>query len=228
MAGDEREKDDAIALLADHIARLGGALPGLADKLRAAAAARGQPPPPLPDGDVGARFAGFAEFLRRFGRPDGRPPAPMALRPTLDDVVALLHPELSRRARLVATHAPSPLVVATARQLAHLSANLLVNAAQAIADGDADANRIELRSGADERGWAVIDVADSGAGIPEELQQKIFETYFTTKRGRGGGLGLTITRELVGELGGELRLWSAPGKGATFRIALPPAAGAPR
>lgn len=225
VAGDE--DDDALASLSSNIARLGASLPALAEKLRAAAAARGQPvPPSLPaisSAAMAQRFAGFAEFLRRFGRDDERPRTPTSLPPLLREVVALLRPELSLRARVVETYASSPLVLATERQLAHLVANLLVNAAQAIAEGDAASNRIAIRTGSNERGWAVIEIEDTGAGIPDELKAKIFESYFTTKRGRGSGLGLTISREIVDELGGELRLTSEPGKGTLFRIELPPA-----
>jgi C4-dicarboxylate-specific signal transduction histidine kinase len=232
VAGDEDDADDMLAFLSGNIARLGAALPALAEKLRAAAAVRGQPvPPSLPaiSADVMAqRFAGFAEFLRRFGRLDERPRRPTSLPPLLREIVALLRPELSMRARVVEKYASSPLVLATERQLAHLVANLLVNAAQAIADGDADTNRIEIRTGSNERGWAVIDVEDSGAGVPDELRDQIFEPYFSTKRGRGSGLGLTIARELVDDLGGELRLTSAPRRGAHFRIELPPAPGRAR
>jgi signal transduction histidine kinase len=232
VAGDEDEADDTLAFLSGNIARLGAALPALAEKLRAAAAARGQPVPPSlpsPTAEVMAqRFAGFAEFLRRFGRLDGAPRRPTSLPPLLREVVALLRPELSLRARVVEKYTSSPLVLATERQLAHLVANLLVNAAQAIADGDAGANRIEVRTGSDERGWAVIDVEDSGAGVPDELRDRIFEPWFSTKRGRGSGLGLTIAREIVDELGGELRLASAPRPGAHFVIELPPAPGRTR
>jgi signal transduction histidine kinase len=70
----------------------------------------------------------------------------------------------------------------------------------------------------------VVSVRDNGPGIPVELQDKIFEPFFTTRRGRGGtGLGLALCREYARRMGAVLSVWSAPGRGACFRVALPPA-----
>ncbi len=66
----------------------------------------------------------------------------------------------------------------------------------------------------------IIEVSDTGPGIPEELISKIFNPFFTTKKG-GTGLGLSISWKLVRRNGGLLRCKSAPGKGATFQIILP-------
>jgi signal transduction histidine kinase len=67
----------------------------------------------------------------------------------------------------------------------------------------------------------VVSVRDNGPGIAEELHDRIFEPFFTTRRGRGGtGLGLALCREYARRMGGTLSLWSAPGRGACFRLAL--------
>jgi signal transduction histidine kinase len=229
--GDKDGKDDALAFVSGSLGKLGQSLPQLYEKLRAAAAARGETlPPSLQDAAAsgGERFAAFAEYLRRFGRPDDAPPSPLPLRALVDEVVALVRPELERRARLVVTHAPAPPVLATERQLAQVLVNLLINAGQAIPAGHAEDHRIEIRVGTDARGRAIVDVEDSGAGIPVELRAKIFEPYFSTKRGLGSGLGLSIAREIILELGGELQLFTEVGKGTRFRVELPPATGRPR
>jgi signal transduction histidine kinase len=74
---------------------------------------------------------------------------------------------------------------------------------------------IEVR---DDRDKLVFEVSDNGSGIEYEIKQKIFTTFFTTKGGEGTGLGLLTTRKIVQEHGGEIKVESEPGKGATFRM----------
>ncbi len=230
MAGDgnDDDRDDALAFVGGNLDELGRTLPALVDKLRAAAAARGEAlPPSLPPRDVIAdRFATFGAYRRRFGRADDAGAAPLDVGAVLDGVVALLRPELERHARLVETRAAAPRVVATERRLAQILLNLLVNAAQAIPEGRAAAHRIDVRLGTSERGWAVVEIEDSGPGIPDDVLARIFDPFFSTKRGAGKGLGLPVSRELTAELGGELRVYTTVGKGTRFVVELPPAEGA--
>jgi signal transduction histidine kinase len=64
---------------------------------------------------------------------------------------------------------------------------------------------------------AVLCVSDNGPGIPEDLKDKIFNPYFSTKE-KGTGLGLSIVHQIVDEFGGRMELLSAPGEGTQFRI----------
>jgi len=65
-------------------------------------------------------------------------------------------------------------------------------------------------------------VADNGPGIPADVQARLFTPFFTTKGpGRGMGLGLTIARRVVQNLGGSLQVVSAPGAGAEFIVRVP-------
>jgi signal transduction histidine kinase len=66
-----------------------------------------------------------------------------------------------------------------------------------------------------------IDLADDGQGIPEELQSRIYEPFFTHGKPRGIGLGMSITRKIVEEHGGQIRLDSEVGRGTTFTVSLP-------
>jgi signal transduction histidine kinase len=69
--------------------------------------------------------------------------------------------------------------------------------------------------------WAEIRVCDRGPGVPPELLDKVFEPFVTTKTERGGvGLGLAITRDMITQLGGEVRLENAPWGGACASIRL--------
>ena len=67
----------------------------------------------------------------------------------------------------------------------------------------------------------VFEVADNGCGIDQEVKAKVFTTFFTTKGGKGTGLGLLTTRKIVQEHGGKMEIESLPGQGSTFRIRLP-------
>jgi signal transduction histidine kinase len=69
-------------------------------------------------------------------------------------------------------------------------------------------------------GEACIDVIDTGSGIPTEAVDKIFDAYYSTKRG-GTGLGLAMTRRIIVEHGGTVTATSEPGKGSCFALCLP-------
>jgi CheY-like chemotaxis protein len=70
----------------------------------------------------------------------------------------------------------------------------------------------------------VIEVADTGSGVPPELVEQIFEPFFTTKApGKGTGLGLSMCKSVVVQAGGTITLDSTPGRGSTFRVVLPAA-----
>ncbi|HPD16549.1 MAG TPA: ATP-binding protein [Planctomycetota bacterium] len=66
-----------------------------------------------------------------------------------------------------------------------------------------------------------IAVADNGPGIPPALREKIFEAFYTTKGSKGSGLGLAVSRKVIGELGGRIAVESEAGRGAIFTVALP-------
>ena len=78
-------------------------------------------------------------------------------------------------------------------------------------------------------GMAYIAVVDRGDGIPERAQKRVFERFYRTDAGRsretgGSGLGLSIVKHIAADHGGEVTLWSEPGRGATFTLAIPLAA----
>jgi signal transduction histidine kinase len=93
--------------------------------------------------------------------------------------------------------------------------NILVNAQQAMPDGGEMIVRTTLNVSG-----AVIEVVDTGCGIPSENNDKVFRPYFSTKRG-GTGLGLPTARRIVEEHGGRIAFDSEVGKGTCFRILLP-------
>ncbi|MBI4816914.1 MAG: response regulator [Deltaproteobacteria bacterium] len=109
------------------------------------------------------------------------------------------------------------------RRLAQVLLNLLTNALEALEHQGT--RGICIRTGMRD-GQIVIEVEDEGSGIPEELLGRIFEPFFTTKGpDRGAGLGLSISAEIVEELGGEIRVESQVGEGTRFTVTLPAAHG---
>jgi signal transduction histidine kinase len=103
-------------------------------------------------------------------------------------------------------------------QLRQVLLNLVTNAIQAVGKGGRVILRLRPGQGAPE-----LNVEDNGPGIPPENLERIFEPFFTTKAaGEGTGLGLSVSRGIMEELGGSLRVESTPGRGATFRVTLPP------
>jgi signal transduction histidine kinase len=101
--------------------------------------------------------------------------------------------------------------------------NLISNAFDAVTDVENTGDRKEviLRTSKGEGGWIEYRVIDSGCGMDEDVKDKVFKSFFSTKGTRGTGLGLMITRKAVLEHGGEILLESEKGKGTTFTVRLP-------
>ena len=113
-----------------------------------------------------------------------------------------------------------PYVMMQRYHLQSIFINLLQNAREALQDMDKDKREIKIEARRDEKDNIVVSIKDSGPGIPEDLRQKIFEPYFTTKR-TGTGLGLAIVKQNLDIYGGTIRVESLPGEGAEFIVTLP-------
>jgi signal transduction histidine kinase len=116
-----------------------------------------------------------------------------------------------------------PPVPMDGEQMKQVFLNLLLNAIQAMPQGGKlkVATAVQSHSGGT-RGSPVVTITfqDSGEGIAEEIQSRIFEPFFSTKE-EGIGLGLPIAQRIIEEHGGEIKLESTLGKGTTFYITLP-------
>lgn len=114
-----------------------------------------------------------------------------------------------------------PPIVGDPRQLNQVFNNLIKNAWEALAGHPAPRIDVIIRL-ADDPQFIVVQVRDNGPGIPAELLDKIWVSFFTTKGARGGtGLGLTASAGIVGRHSGRIWLDSRPGEGATFSVLLP-------
>lgn len=107
--------------------------------------------------------------------------------------------------------------LADAGAISRVLEQLCLNAREAMRGG----GEITITTGAAEDGYARISVADDGCGIAEEDLERIFEPLFSTKKGRGVGLGLALAHGIVRKHGGFLEVRSAPGEGTAVHVYLP-------
>ncbi len=170
------------------------------------------------------RVVEIVRGLKTFSRADDDGTRPVDLVGIADSALAIASHEIAQRAHLVREYGDAPAVVASESRLVQVLLNLVVNAAQAFGDGARDKNEIRVRLGRASDGRALIEVSDTGSGIPEAHLPKIFDPFFTTKPpGVGTGLGLSICHGIVRDLGGEITVDTKVGRGTTFKVLLPAA-----
>ena len=165
------------------------------------------------------------ENLLRFARQEKAEFALLDLNQTVEESIVLVDHQLTiNQVSIEKRLSPVPRILGNANQLQQVMMNLMINAQQAMEPGGGKVTvatrpidgAIELR------------VADTGPGIPREIQSRIFEPFFTTKpAGTGTGLGLSVTYGIVHDHRGAIRIESEPGQGASFVLTFPAADGAP-
>ena len=170
-----------------------------------------------------ARVTKIVHALKTFSRLDDEKPGTVDLVPVIDLAINMTLNEIRHHARLVKDYGLLPSVDAEGGRLGQVFINLLVNAAHAFPKGNTEHNEIRVVTFTDSRGWAVVEVRDTGMGIPAALLSRIFDPFFTTKPiGLGTGLGLAISQSNVAAMGVEITVESETGHGTTFRVVLPP------
>jgi signal transduction histidine kinase len=159
------------------------------------------------------------------GAPQPAEPEPLDPSRPVEDALLLLRAQLAHRGIeliWVPPDAPLPQVLADRQRLGQVMVNLLVNARDAlegVAGGAPRWIRIDLEAAG---GRVSLAVTDSGPGVPPEVERSMFDPFFTTKeRGRGGGLGLAIAREIAEQHGGALAFERPPDGGSRFTLTLP-------
>jgi signal transduction histidine kinase len=135
----------------------------------------------------------------------------------LQSTLKIVSYELKYKAKVIEQYGDVPEILCFPQELNQVFMNLLVNASHAIKQNG------EIRISTARRDEHVlIEISDSGCGIPPENLGRIFETFFTTKEvGKGTGLGLSISSEIVKKHQGRIEVESTVGVGTTFRIWLP-------
>src|SRR5579872_2517935 len=143
-------------------------------------------------------------------------------RAVLESALQVADHQIRERARLEKELAEVPPVQANAVRLDQVFFNLLINAAEAIPEGDAARHRVRVATHANDDAKVVVEVEDTGDGIPAEVLPRVFDPFFTTKRqGSGTGLGLSIARGIVRDMRGHISVESSVGRGTVVRVELP-------
>jgi CheY-like chemotaxis protein len=172
--------------------------------------------------DGAQRIAEIVRSLRTFAQRDReRAPGANDLREAVRAAARIADSQIRPRARLTLDLRQVPRVRANEHELAQVALNLIVNAGQAIPEGQADDNEIRVTTRLAEDGRVALEVSDTGKGIAPDDLARIFDPFFTTKPvGEGSGLGLSICHGIVQALGGEISAESEPGHGSLFRVLL--------
>lgn len=195
------------------------------DSVRARAVAHEMPSILSEMEDGLSRIRLITSELRFFSRSGTSQPGKVDVRSSLERALRMCSIRLKGKVE-TSIQVPDdlPPVVADETRLEQVFVNLIINAADAMEE--CPVRRIEIRAAAPSDGRIRIHVQDTGPGIPFEIMSSLFQPFFTTKpSGKGTGLGLHISRELVEGFGGELGLVPPPGgTGACFEIVLPVAA----
>ena len=168
------------------------------------------------------RVQAIVRDLKIFSRAEEERSRPTDLHEVLETTVRLAWNEIRHRARLVRDYQPVGMVAGNEARLGQVFLNLILNAAQAIPEGNAAQNEIRLQLRPAGPGQVEVRVEDTGTGMAPEVQRRLFTPFFTTKPvGVGTGLGLTICRRIIESHHGEITIESEPGRGTSVRVVLP-------
>jgi signal transduction histidine kinase/CheY-like chemotaxis protein len=183
--------------------------------------------------EAGERGSEMITQLLNTGRKPAaeRPRAPLRdIRDTVENLVGLVRLQLPEKVTLSCDIKPDlPVPALPVSEFEQVMMNLIQNAYQAIPEAGA----IEIRVGADSRDdglpGIVIQVSDTGQGIAGENLDRVFDTFWTTRKKQGGtGLGLAMVKRIIEQHHGRINVQSEPGKGSTFTIRLPAGSSAAR
>ena len=174
-----------------------------------------------------SHVARIVESLKHFSHPSGPGKNPVELNRAIEIAITVTRHEWRYVADVATQLDPTlPPVPCVLDEFNQVMLNLLVNAAHTTADAvkarGEERGKITV-STRQEAGFAVVEVADTGMGIPPEVRDRVFEPFFTTKPvGRGTGQGLALVHAvIVQHHGGIVEFDSEVGRGTTFRIKLP-------
>ena len=177
----------------------------------------------LKDARVAAdRVREIVRDLKIFSRGEEDRHGPVDVEQVLESTLRMAWNELRHRAKLVKHFGKVPFVDAHESRLGQVFLNLIINAAHAIPAGNYDANEIRISTSVDHNGRVVVDIRDTGTGIPPEVRPRLFTPFFSTKPvGVGTGLGLAISHRIITQFGGTITYDTEVGKGTEFHISLP-------
>jgi two-component system NtrC family sensor kinase len=163
------------------------------------------------------RVRRIVQDLKSFSRVDQAEETRANINEALETTINIAWNELKYIATLERQFGEIPEIICNPQQLNQVFLNLLVNAAQSMDKQGV----ITVKTWA-EPGCVLVSVSDTGKGMTEDVMKRVFEPFFTTKpAGKGTGLGLPISADIVHKHHGEITVESEPGKGTTFTVRLP-------
>lgn len=165
------------------------------------------------------RLKRLVNDVLNFGRPANLNARKFDLRTTIEPVVTLVRATADQQGVEIETSLPETAieVEGDAEKLKSCLSNIVINAIQAMPEG----GRLTIAMERDDS-HALVRFSDTGMGIPDDALDRVFEPYYSTKD-TGTGLGLAVTKKIVDEHGGRVRVDSKPGDGTTFEVELPTA-----
>lgn len=166
------------------------------------------------------RLKHLADDFSNFARMPLPMLAPCPVEPLLCHAIELMQPQWPGIPMTLEPVPNLPPYALDAEKLSQVLVNLLKNAAEALQDGASGEPGIVLRVEEQPDGGLVLSVTDTGPGISEEAQPRLFTMYYTTKE-EGSGLGLAMVQQIMLEHGGQATVESAVGVGTTFRLYFP-------
>jgi two-component system NtrC family sensor kinase len=171
-----------------------------------------------------ARASAIIRNLSRFSRQQGSTPVEVYLRDIVASVVELRQRQCQEQGiTLDAQEDSIEPTLAVFTEIQQVLLNFVINAEQAISSAKPAERRIAIRT-ADRDGKVFLEVEDTGPGVPEEDESKLFQPFFTTKPvGEGTGLGLSVSYGIVKSCKGTIGYRRRPGGGAVFHFELPTA-----
>jgi signal transduction histidine kinase len=170
--------------------------------------------------DSTGRISALVGAAKQYSQMDRAAHQDIDVRDGLKSTLIMLGHKISERGNITVVKdfdESLPAIPAHPAELNQVWTNLIDNAIYAMPDG----GTLTVRTSRED-GWVLVEICDTGVGIPEEMQQKIFEPFFTTKPvGEGTGLGLDISYRVIAQRhGGDLRVKSRPGD-TRFQVRLP-------
>jgi len=166
------------------------------------------------------RVAKIVRGMKVFAHPEHEL-STIEIQEAIETTLTVAHHEYRYVAELETSFEPHLSVVGYPGDFNQVLLNLIVNASHAMSEGD-ERGRLSITTKA-EGDDVVVEIADTGAGIPEEIRHRIFDPFFTTKEvGQGTGQGLALAHRVITKLhGGSITFSSELGRGTTFTIRLP-------
>ena len=175
-------------------------------------------------GDEIQRLSALVTEFLDFARPKPLERRPVSLRNLCDHVFQLISPVAeAAKVDLRCEHPASDLQIEVdPAKLEQVLLNLIMNAAQAIPEGNIEGNTIRVAIRTDAKGMVIVEISDTGVGISPEALPLIFLPFYSRRADghRGTGLGLAICKALVQQRGGRLSASSEPGVGSRFEVEL--------